>query len=112
MGLTALDLAELSKVIQEKTGVKPAAMAVAAAPAAGGAAVVEEKTDFNVVLTGFGDKKLNVIKVVREVTGLGLKEAKDLVEAVPSVVKEGLPKAEAEAVKAKLVEGGATIELK
>jgi len=112
VGLTALDLAELSKVIQEKTGVKPAAMAVAAAPAAGGAAVVEEKTDFNVVLTGFGDKKLNVIKVVREVTGLGLKEAKDLVEAVPSVVKEGLPKAEAEAVKAKLVEGGATIELK
>ncbi|HSG99884.1 MAG TPA: 50S ribosomal protein L7/L12 [candidate division Zixibacteria bacterium] len=111
--LSALDLAELSKTIQDLTGVEPAAaIAVAAGPAAGGGEAAEEKTEFNVVLTGFGDKKLQVIKTVRELTGLGLKEAKDLVEGVPSNVKEAVSKDEAEAAKAKLTEAGATIEIK
>lgn len=110
--LSALDLAELSKTIQDLTGVEPAAaVAVAAGPAAGGEAA-EEKTEFNVVLTGFGDKKLQVIKTVRELTGLGLKEAKDLVEGVPGNVKEAVSKDEAEAAKAKLTEAGATVEIK
>lgn len=110
--LTALDLAELSNTIQELTGVKPqAAVAVAAGPAAGGEAA-EEKTEFNVVLTSFGDKKLQVIKTVRELTGLGLKEAKDLVEAFPSKIKEDVPKDEAEAAMAKLTDVGASVELK
>jgi large subunit ribosomal protein L7/L12 len=87
-------------------------MAAGAAPAGDAAAVVEEKTEFNVVLTGFGDKKINVIKVVRAHTGLGLKEAKDLVEAVPGVVKEGVSKDEAEKIKKELEESGATVELK
>ena len=84
-----------------------------AAPAAGGsAAAAEEKTEFNVVMTAFGDNKVNVIKVIREVTGLGLKEAKDLVEGVPSVVKEGIPKADADTIKKKLEEAGAKVDIK
>ncbi len=110
--LSALDLAELSKTIQEVTGVKPAAaVAAVAGPAAGGEAA-EEKTEFDVVMTSFGDKKLQVIKAVRELTGLGLKEAKDAVEGIPSTVKEAVSKEEAEAAKAKLVEVGATVEVK
>ena len=110
--LSALDLAELSSSIQELTGVKPqAAVAVAAGPAAG-AEAGEEKTEFNVVLTSFGEKKLQVIKTVRELTGLGLKEAKDLVEAFPSNIKEDVPKEEAEAAMAKLTDVGASVELK
>ena len=114
--LTVLEAAEFVKLAEEKFGVKAAAAAPAAAagghaPAAGGAAT-EEKTDFTVVLTGAGTNKINVIKVVRELTGLGLKEAKDLVEAAPKPVKEGLPKAQAEEMKKKLAEAGATVELK
>lgn len=113
--LTVLEAAEFVKLAEEKFGVKaaaaaPVAAAGGAAPAAGGAA--EEKTDFNVVLTSAGTNKINVIKVVRELTGLGLKEAKDLVEAAPKPVKEGLPKAAAEEMKKKLAEAGATVELK
>ena len=113
--LTVLEAAEFVKLAEEKFGVKAAAAAPAAAvggaaPAAGGAA--EEKTEFTVVLTGAGTNKINVIKVVRELTGLGLKEAKDLVEAAPKPVKEGLPKAAAEEMKKKLAEAGATVELK
>jgi large subunit ribosomal protein L7/L12 len=113
-GLTLLEAAELTKMLEAKWGVSAAAMAVAAAPAAGGAAapVVEEQTEFNVILTGAGEKKIQVIKVVRELTSLGLKEAKDLVEGAPKAVKEGVPKEEAEAVKKKLEEVGATVEIK
>jgi len=114
-GLTLLEAAELTKMLEEKWGVSAAAMAVAAAPAAGGAAaapVAEEKTEFNVILTGAGEKKIQVIKVVRELTSLGLKEAKDLVEGAPKPVKEGVSKEEAETVKKKLVEVGATVEIK
>ena len=114
--LTVLEAAELSKLLEEKWGVSAAApVAVAAAGAAGGggeAAAAEEKDSFDVVMTGFGDKKINVIKEVRGITGLGLKEAKDLVEGVPGTVKEGCTKAEAEEIKAKLEEAGATVELK
>jgi large subunit ribosomal protein L7/L12 len=113
--LTLLEAAELTKMLEEKWGVSAAAMAVAAAPAAGGGAaapVAEEKTEFDVILTGFGEKKIQVIKVVRELTSLGLKEAKDLVEGVPKPVKEGVPKEEAETVKKKLEEVGATVEIK
>ena len=116
--LTVLELSELVKAVEEKFGVKAAAVgAVAAAPAAGGAAAApaaggEEKTDFTVFMTSAGDKKIQVIKTVRELTGLGLKEAKDLVEAAPKAVKEGVPKAQAEDMKKKLMESGATIELK
>ncbi len=110
--LTALDLAELSKTIQDVTGVKPAAAVAAVAGPAGGGEAAEEKTEFDVVMTSFGDKKLQVIKTVRELTGLGLKEAKDAVEGIPSTVKEAVPKEEAEAAKAKLVEVGATVEIK
>ena len=113
--LTVLEAAEFVKLAEEKFGVKAAAAAPAAAvggaaPAAGGAA--EEKTEFTVVLTGAGTNKINVIKVVRELTGLGLKEAKDLVEAAPKAVKEGVAKAQAEEMKKKLTEAGATVELK
>ena len=113
--LTVLEAAEFVKLAEEKFGVKaaaaaPAAAAGGAAPAAGAAA--EEKTEFTVVLAGAGTNKINVIKVVRELTGLGLKEAKDLVEAAPKPVKEGLPKAAAEEMKKKLAEAGATVELK
>ena len=111
--LTVLELAELSKTLQEKFGVS-AAVPVAAVPAGGGApaAVAEEKTEFAVVLAGTGDKKIQVIKVIRELTGLGLKEAKDLVDGAPKVVKEGIPKEEAETIRTKLQEAGATVEIK
>ena len=109
--LTVLEAAQLSKLLEEKWGVSAAApVAVAAAGAA--AAPVEVKDEFNVVLTAAGDKKINVIKAVREITGLGLKEAKDLVEAAPKSVKEGVPKADAEKLKAKLEAEGAKVELK
>jgi large subunit ribosomal protein L7/L12 len=114
-GLTLLEAAELTKMLEEKWGVSAAAMAVAAAPAAGGGAaapVAEEKTEFDVILTGAGEKKIQVIKVVRELTSLGLKEAKDLVEGAPKAVKEGVPKEEAATVKKKLEEVGATVEIK
>ena len=111
-GMTVLELSELVKAMEEKFGVSAAApVAVAAAPAAGGAAA-EEKTEFDVILASAGDKKINVIKVVREVTGLGLKEAKALVDGAPAPVKEGASKEDAEALKAKLEEAGATVELK
>src|SRR5512139_3375620 len=105
-GLTLLEAAELTKMLEEKWGVSAAAMGVAAAPAA------EEKTEFNVSLTAAGEKKIQVIKVVRELTSLGLKEAKDLVEGAPKPVKEGVSKEEAEAVKKKLEESGAKVEVK
>jgi large subunit ribosomal protein L7/L12 len=112
--MTVLELAELVKTFEEEFGVSAAApVAMAAMPvAATEAAPVEEKTEFDVILTGFGDKKVNVIKVVREITGLGLKEAKDLVEAAPKPVKENINKEEAEAIKVKLTEAGATAEVK
>ncbi|MET4895666.1 50S ribosomal protein L7/L12 [Sphingomonadaceae bacterium jetA1] len=111
--LTVLEAAELSKMLEEKWGVSAAA-AVAAAPAAGGAAApaVEEKTEFDVILTGDGGKKINVIKEVRAITGLGLTEAKALVEGAPKPVKEGINKDEAEKIKKQLEEAGATVELK
>ncbi|MDR1104340.1 MAG: 50S ribosomal protein L7/L12 [Endomicrobium sp.] len=109
--LSVIELSELVKALDEKFGVSVAApVAVAAAPAAGAAA--EEKTEFNVVLANAGASKINVIKVVREVTGLGLKEAKDLVDGAPKTVKENVAKAEAEEIKKKLTEAGATVELK
>lgn len=113
-GLTAMELADLSKAIQEKFGVTAAAPVAYAGPMAGGggAAAVEEKTAFNVMLNSAGDKKIQVIKVVRELTSLGLKEAKDMVESAPAVVIEGASKADAEAAKAKLEEVGAQVELK
>lgn len=112
--LTVLQAAELAKILEEKWGVSAAApVAVAAAPAAGAAApAVEEKDSFDVVLAAAGENKINVIKEVRAVTSLGLKEAKDLVDGAPKVVKEGLAKAEAEALKAKLEAAGAKVELK
>ncbi len=111
--LTVLEAAELSKMLEEKWGVSAAApVAAAAAPGAAAAAPVEEKTEFDVVLTAVGDKKINVIKEVRAITGLGLKEAKDLVEGAPKTVKEAASKADAEAIKAKLEEVGAKVELK
>ncbi|WP_457625848.1 50S ribosomal protein L7/L12 [Persephonella sp.] len=112
--MTVLELAELVKELEEEFGVSAAAM-VAAAPAAGGAAggaAAEEKTEFDVILQSPGDKKINVIKVVREITGLGLKEAKELVDSAPKAVKEGVSKEEAEQIKAKLEEAGATVEIK
>jgi len=114
-GLTLLEASQLVKLLEEKLGVSAAAAAVAAAPAAGGgaaAAPVEEKTEFTVVLTGAGANKINVIKVVREVTSLGLKEAKDLVDGAPKTVKEGINKEEAEAIKKKFVDAGASVEVK
>lgn len=113
--MSVMEVVDLIAAMEEKFGVTAAA-AVAAAPAAGGggaaAAAAEEQTEFDVVLTGFGTSKVGVIKVVREFTGLGLKEAKDLVEAAPSTIKEGLPKAEADDMAAKLTEAGATVEIK
>lgn len=112
-GLTVLEAAELAKMLEEKWGVSAAAaVAVAAAPGAGGAAAAEEQTEFTVVLAAAGDKKIEVIKEVRAITGLGLKEAKDLVEGAPKPVKEGVTKDEAEKVKAQLEKAGAKIELK
>ena len=111
--LTVLEAAELSKLLEEKWGVSAAApVAMAAAPAAGAAAAVEEQTEFTVMLTGAGDKKIEVIKEVRAITGLGLKEAKDLVEGAPKAVKEGVNKADAEKFKAQLEKAGAKVELK
>ena len=115
--MTVLELVELKKAIEEEWGVTaaaPVAVAGVAAPAAGGdgAAAAEEKTEFDVVLTGAGDKKIQVIKVVRAVTGLGLKEAKDLVDGAPGTVKEGANPEEADSIKAQLEEAGASVELK
>jgi large subunit ribosomal protein L7/L12 len=112
--LTVLEAADLSKMLEEKWGVSAAAaVAVAAGPAAGGgAAAAEEQTEFTVILKAGGDKKINVIKEVRAITGLGLKEAKDLVEAAPKTVKEGVGKDEAAKLKAQLEEAGATVEVK
>ena len=112
--LTVLELNSLVKALEDHYGVSAAAAAVAAPAAGGGAAapVVEEKTEFDVVLKAAGDKKINVIKAVREVTSLGLKEAKDLVESAPATVKEGVSKEEAESIKKKFEEAGATIEIK
>jgi large subunit ribosomal protein L7/L12 len=113
--LKVLEVVDLVKALEEKWGVSAAAaVAVSAAPAGGGGAapVVEEKTEFNVTMTSFGANKVGVIKVIREITGLGLKEAKDLVEGVPSVVKEAVPKAEADTIKKKLEEAGAAAEIK
>lgn len=114
-GMTVLELSELVKAFEEEFGVSAAApMAVAAAPgaAAAPAAAEEEQTEFDVILTAVGDKKVNVIKVVREITALGLKEAKDLVDSAPKPVKEKISKDEAEAIKAKLTEVGASVEVK
>ena len=110
--LTVLEAAELSKMLEEKWGVSAAAPVAAAAAAGPAAAAAEEKTEFTVMLTAAGDKKIEVIKEVRAITGLGLKEAKDLVEAAPKAVKEGLNKADAEAAKKKLEAAGAKVELK
>lgn len=112
--MSVLDLSELVKVLEDKFGVSAAApMMMGAMPAAGGeAAAAEEKTEFDVELTAAGDKKINVIKVVREITGLGLKESKDLVDGAPKMIKEKVAKADAEAMKAKLEEAGAKVELK
>lgn len=112
--LTLVEASELKKALENEFGVTAAApmMMAGAAPAGEAAPVVEEKTEFNVLLTAFGDKKINVIKVVRAHTGLGLKEAKDLVDGVPSLVKEGVSKDEAEKIKKELEESGASVELK
>jgi len=110
--MTVMEVVDLIEAMEEKFGVT-AAVAVAAGPAAGGAAAAaEEQTEFNVIMTSFGDNKVNVIKAVRAITGLGLKEAKDMVEGVPSTVKEGASKAEAEDIKKQLEEAGAKVELK
>ncbi len=113
-GLTVIEAAELSKLLEEKWGVSAAApVAVAAAgPGAGAEEAAEEKTVFDVILASFGEKKINVIKEVRAITGLGLKEAKDLVESAPAAIKEKVLKDEADAIKAKLEDAGATVELK
>lgn len=114
--MSVLELSEMVKELEEKFGVSAAAAAVAAAPAAGGAAggeaEAEEKTEFDVILTSFGDKKINVIKEVRGITGLGLKEAKEFVESCPKAVKEGVSTEEAEEIKKKLEEAGASAEIK
>jgi large subunit ribosomal protein L7/L12 len=110
--MTVMELNDLVKAIEEKFGVSAAAMAAPAAGGGGAAAAVEEKTDFNLVLTETGANKVSVIKAVREITGLGLKEAKDLVDGAPKTVKEAMPKADAEAAKKKLEEAGAKAELK
>ena len=112
-GMTVLELSELIKEMEEKFGVSAAAAAVAvAAPAAAGAAAAEEKTEFDVILTAAGESKVNVIKVVRALTGLGLKEAKDLVDGAPKAVKEGVSKAEADDIKKQLEEAGAKVDVK
>ncbi len=112
--LSVLELSELSKSLQEKFGVTAAAPVAAAAMPGAAAAVApaEEKTEFDVILQSTGDKKIQVIKVVREITSLGLKEAKDLVDGAPKPVKEGIPREEAESIKTKLIEAGATVEIK
>ena len=113
--MSVLELSQLIKDMEEKFGVSAAAAVAVAAPAAGGgagAAAAEEKTEFNVILTAAGENKVNTIKVVREVTGLGLKEAKDLVDGAPKPLKEGISKADAEAIKKKVEEAGAKVEIK
>lgn len=112
--MSVMDLCNLVSKIEEKFGVSAAAVAVAAGPAAGGgqAAAAEEKTEFNVIMTNFGDNKINVIKAIRAITGLGLKEAKDMVESVPSTVKEGVSKEEAANIKKQLEEAGAKVDVK
>ena len=112
--LTLLEAAQLVKLLEEKLGVSAAAASVAAAPAAGGAAApaAEEKTEFNVILVAAGANKINVIKAVREVTNLGLKEAKDLVDGAPKAIKEGVNKDEAETIRKKFTDAGATVEVK
>jgi large subunit ribosomal protein L7/L12 len=109
--LSVLELNEFVKALEEEFGVSAAAM-VAAGPATGGAAAVEEKTEFDVILASFGEKKMDVIKVIKEITGLGLKEAKEFVESAPKAVKEGISKAEAEELKTKIEASGAKVELK
>ncbi|PHS37183.1 MAG: 50S ribosomal protein L7/L12 [Robiginitomaculum sp.] len=111
MGLTIMEAKELNDILEEN-GIKAAAAVAVAGPAAGGGEAVEEQTEFDVIMTSFGEKKINVIKEVRTITGLGLKDAKDLVEAAPKAVKEGVSKDEAEEVKAKLEAAGATVEVK
>ena len=110
--MTVMDLNDLVKAFEEKFGVSAAAMAVAAPGAGGAAAAVEEQTEFNVILLAAGEKKVEVIKVVRAVTGLGLKEAKDLVDGAPKPVKEAIPKADADALKKQLEDAGAKVEIK
>ena len=110
--MTVLEVVDLIEAMEEKFNVSAASFAMPAAAAAPAAAVAEEKTEFNVVMSSFGDNKVNVIKAIRTITGLGLKEAKDLVEGVPSLVKEGISKADAEALKKQLEEAGATVEIK
>jgi large subunit ribosomal protein L7/L12 len=111
--MTVMEIVDLISAFEEKFGVSAASVAVAAPAAAGaGAAEVEEQTEFNVIMTGFGDNKVAVIKAVRTITGLGLKEAKDAVEGVPTTIKEGVSKAEAEDIKKQLVEAGATVDIK
>jgi len=110
--LTVMEAAELSKLLEEKWGVSAAAPVAAAAAAGGGEAAAEEKDEFDVILTSFGEKKINVIKEVRAITGLGLKEAKDLVDGAPKAVKEAATKDEAEEIKKKLEDAGASVELK
>lgn len=113
VNLTVKEVNELAQILKDEYGIEPAAAAVAvAAPAAAGAAPAEEKTEFDVVLKAAGSNKLNVVKKVKELTGLGLKEAKDLVDGAPNVIKEALPKAEAENLKKELEEVGAEVELK
>ncbi|MEM8770972.1 MAG: 50S ribosomal protein L7/L12 [Pseudomonadota bacterium] len=114
VGLTLLEAAELKNILKDEYGIEPAAgaVAVAAAPGAGGGEAAEEKDEFDVILVAAGDKKINVIKEVRAITGLGLKEAKELVEAGGKAVKEAAPKAEAEEIKKKLEDAGAKVELK
>jgi len=113
VGLTVKEVNELAKILKEEYGIEPAAaaVAVAAGPAAAGAAAVEEKTAFNVILKAAGANKLNVVKIVKDLTGLGLKEAKDLVDGAPKPVKEGVSKADADALVAKLKEAGADVEI-
>lgn len=110
--MSVMDVVQLVEAMEQKFGVSAAAAVAVAAPAAAEAAVVEEKTEFDVILKASGEKKVNVIKVVRALTGLGLKEAKDLVDGAPSTVKEGISKADAEAAKKELEEAGAAVELK
>lgn len=112
-GMTVLELSELVKELEERLGVSAAApVAMVAAAGSAQAAPEEEQTEFDVILTGYGEQKIQVIKVARAITGLGLKEAKELVEGIPKAVKEGIPKAEAEELKAKLEEVGGTVEIK
>jgi len=114
VNLTVKEVNELAKILKDEYGIEPAAAAVVAAPAAGGggAAAVEEKTSFDVILTAAGGAKLQVVKLVKDITGLGLKEAKDIVDAAPKAVKEGVSKEEAESIKAQLTEAGAEVEVK